>query len=81
MNAGACTNPKCNEYIDIESCKRFPIKCEKCDETITEKHYQLYKDIMHATRMHLDTMQTSSTACKLEFLMMRIDIFQFEQFL
>lgn len=64
MNSGACPNAKCNEFIDFDSIKIFPTKCKKCDEHITEKHNQHYKDIMYATRMHLDTMKMSSVACK-----------------
>lgn len=63
MNAGACPNVKCPEIIDYSQIKTFPIKCNGCNETITEKHSQLYGDIMHATRIHLDKMQNSSVTC------------------
>lgn len=63
MNAGACPNVKCPEIIDFSQIKTFPIKCNGCNETITEKHSQLYGDIMHATRIHLDKMQNSSVTC------------------
>ncbi|XP_055307325.1 histone-lysine N-methyltransferase SMYD3 isoform X1 [Sitodiplosis mosellana] len=62
MNAGACSNAKCNEFIDFESLKKYPTNCKKCDERITAKHYQQFKDVMHATRMHLDSMKMSSVA-------------------
>lgn len=64
MNAGACPNAKCNEFIDFQSTKKYPIKCMRCDEVITEEHHQKYMDIMHASRMHLDSMKMSSFACK-----------------
>lgn len=64
MNAGACPNAKCSEFIDFDTQKSYPTKCKKCDEPITENHYQHYADIMHATKMHLDTMKMSSVACK-----------------
>lgn len=65
MNAGACPNAKCKEFIDFESKETFPTNCENCNEQITKEHYQHYKDIMHATRMHLDKMKMSSVACEL----------------
>lgn len=65
MNAGACPNEKCNEYIDFELLKKYPANCMKCDESITLSHYQQFKDIMQATRMHLDSMKMSSVACKM----------------
>lgn len=64
MDAGACPNTKCHESINFESLKNYPTNCKKCDERITVKHYQNFKDIMHATRMHLDSMKMSSIACK-----------------
>lgn len=65
MNAGACPNfVRCNEFIDFESVKKYPTKCQRCDERITNKHYQQYKDIMLQTRMHLDSMKMASVACK-----------------
>lgn len=65
MNAGACPNPKCSEYIDFDSIKMYPTKCKKCGEEITEKHYQHFKDIMNATRTHLDSLKMSNIACKI----------------
>ena len=65
MNAGACPNfVRCNECIDFESLKKYPTKCKRCDERITTKHYQQYKDIMSQTLMHLDSMKMASVACK-----------------
>lgn len=64
MNAGACPNAKCQEFINFDSIKSYPAKCPKCDERITEKDNQCFKDIMQTTRMHLDSMKMSSVACK-----------------
>lgn len=63
MNAGACPNEKCQEIINYSQMKTFPIKCDNCSEIITEKHSQLYGDIMHVTRIQLDKMKSSSVAC------------------
>lgn len=68
MNAGACPNAKCSEYIDFDSIKTYPAKCRKCDEEITENQYQHFKDIMSATRSHLDGMKMSNVACKLSYV-------------
>lgn len=68
MNAGACPNAKCAEFIDFESMTTFPTKCKTCDEVITEKHCQHFKDMMYATRMHLDKMKMSSVACKFNII-------------
>lgn len=63
MNAAACANKKCTELIDFKTNVKFPLKCKTCDETITEKHYEAYKDMMSVTRTHLDKMKVSSVAC------------------
>lgn len=65
MNAGACPNGKCNAFINFVSFERFPAKCRNCDEIITDKHHQLYQDLMHTTQMHLDKMKLASVACKI----------------
>lgn len=65
MKAGACPNAKCMEAVNFESIKAFPTKCNQCGERILEHHNQQFKDVMDATRMHLDNMKTSSIACKI----------------
>lgn len=65
MNAGACANKQCNEYIDFDSIGAYPTSCKKCGERITESHHRQFKEIMSATRMHLDKMKMSSVACKI----------------
>lgn len=64
MNAGACPNKKCNEFIDFDSVNTFPLKCKKCNERISEKHYQHFKEIVNASRIHLDSLKMSNVACK-----------------
>lgn len=65
MNAAACSNSKCNEMIHFKENSKLPFNCNKCDHQITEKHYQMYRDVLHATRLHLDKMKMSNIACKL----------------
>lgn len=65
MNAGACPNGKCNAFINFDSFERFPAKCQNCEEIITDKHHQLYEDLMHTTQMHLDKMKLAGVACKI----------------
>lgn len=64
MNAGACSNAKCTEFIDFDSIKTFASKCRTCDEPITRRNYQRYQDVMSATRHHLDSLKMSDVACK-----------------
>lgn len=64
MNAGACPNEKCNEFIDFESIEAYPTNCKRCSERITETHHQHFKEILNMTQMHLDKMKLSSVACK-----------------
>lgn len=64
MNTGACPNKKCDDFIVYDSINGFPIKCSRCSEEITEKHYQQFKEIMQATRAHLDSLKMSNVACK-----------------
>lgn len=66
MNAGACPNQKCDAFIEYNSINKLPSKCSKCSEQITEKDYQQFKDIMQATRSHLDSLKMSNVACKLD---------------
>lgn len=65
MNAGACLNAKCTEYIDYDSIKIYPTKCQKCNELITKKNYQQFKEILNTTKTHLDSLKSSSVACKI----------------
>ncbi|XP_031626334.1 histone-lysine N-methyltransferase SMYD3 [Contarinia nasturtii] len=62
MNAGACPNAKCQAFISFDTIKSYPTKCAKCNECISEKDAQRFKDIMQTTRMHLDSMKMSSVA-------------------
>lgn len=64
MNTGACPNRRCDEFIDFYSNNAFPTKCIRCREEITEKHHQQFKEIMQATRAHLDSLKMSDVACK-----------------
>lgn len=64
MNAGACPNEKCNEYIDFKSIEAYPTNCKRCSERITKAHHQHFKEILNMTQMHLDKMKLSSVACK-----------------
>lgn len=64
MNTGACPNKKCDEFIDYDSIKEFPTKCNRCNEDITEKHYQNFKEIMQTTRSHLEELKMSDVTCK-----------------
>lgn len=67
MNTGACPNRKCDEFIDFDAIAQFPTKCIKCSEEITGKHHQQFKDIMQATRSHLDALKMSNVACAYQF--------------
>lgn len=64
MNAAACPNQKCDEFIEFDSINGLPTKCNRCNEKITEKHYQQFKEITQATRLHLDSLKMSNVACK-----------------
>lgn len=64
MSAAACPNTKCNQMIYFEENIKLPMNCSKCEQLITEKHHQMYRDVTHATRMHLDKMKMSNIACK-----------------
>lgn len=68
MNTGACPNKKCDEFIEFSAINSFPTKCIRCTEEITEKHYQQFKDIMQATRSHLDSLKMSNIACKYDLI-------------
>lgn len=62
MNAAACPNPNCTEPLDMQTDDEVT-KCQRCDEAVTDKHRQTYRDMMLVTRMHLDKMKQSSVAC------------------
>lgn len=64
MSAAACLNTNCDQMIHFEENIKLPMNCSKCDQLITEKHHQMYRDVTHATRMHLDKMKMSNIACK-----------------
>lgn len=64
MNAAACPNTKCSQIIHFDANTKLPFTCSNCDHFITEKHYQLYRDVDNATRMHLDNMKLSNIACE-----------------
>lgn len=68
MNAGACPNQKCDAFIEFNSINKFPVKCSKCSEEVSENDHQQFKEIMHATRVHLDSLKSSKVACKHENL-------------
>lgn len=64
MNAAACPNSKCIQMIQFdENGAKLPFNCSKCDQPITEKHLQTFRDVSIATRMHLDKMKMSNVAC------------------
>lgn len=67
MNAAACLNKKCDAFIDFNTKPEFPMKCNKCDQSITAKHYEAFKDMVSVTREHLDKMKVSSMACKRDY--------------
>lgn len=62
MNAAACPNPKCSESLNLQTDETT--KCPKCDEAISEKYRQMFRDVMSVSRMHLDKMKMSNVACK-----------------
>lgn len=63
MSAAACPNSKCTEMIHFKENTKLPFNCSKCDHLITEKHYQMFRDVTNATGMHLDKMKMSNIAC------------------
>lgn len=50
--------------IHFDENTELPFNCSKCDHLITVKHHQMYRDVVNATRMHLDKMKMSNIACK-----------------
>lgn len=64
MNAAACPNPKCNEVLNLQNDET--IKCPRCEEAVSEKCRQTFRDVMSATRMHLDKMKMCNVACKFD---------------
>lgn len=63
MCAAACPNSGCIEMIHFKENTKLPFNCSKCDHLITEKHYQMFRDVTNATGMHLDKMKMSNIAC------------------
>lgn len=51
--------------VNLMSCTPAnTIQCPKCSVTIPRNHIETFKDVMAATRMHLDKMKYSSMACE-----------------
>lgn len=63
MNSAACSDPKCNGMVNLTDCKlSSAIQCPKCSVKIPRSHIETFKDVMTASRMHLDKMKYSSMA-------------------
>lgn len=66
MNSAACSNPQCSGMINLTDCKSSAtVQCTKCSTTIPKSHIETFKDLITTTRMHLDKMKYSNTACEL----------------
>lgn len=65
MNAAACSNAKCSGLVNLMDCSPSAnVQCAKCLVTIPRSHIESFKDVMAATRMHLDKMKFSSMVCE-----------------
>ena len=61
MNAAACPNAKCNEYINVQNNTKED-ECGSCGATITTEHISKYYEIMELTKLHIENMK--DVACK-----------------
>lgn len=65
MNAAACSNAKCSGLVNLLNCSPSAnVQCAKCSVTIPRSHIESFKEVMAATRMHLDKMKLSSMVCE-----------------
>ncbi|XP_068910338.1 histone-lysine N-methyltransferase SMYD3 isoform X2 [Tenebrio molitor] len=56
INAAACPNDQCDNYIDAESASAND-KCGKCGAAITENFLELFKQVIEFTDIHLQNMK------------------------
>jgi hypothetical protein len=56
INAAACPNDQCDNYIDAESASADD-KCGKCGAAITENFLELFKQVIEFTDIHLQNMK------------------------
>ncbi|RZC32557.1 histone-lysine N-methyltransferase SMYD3 [Asbolus verrucosus] len=56
INAAACPNKQCDNYIDIENANPDD-KCCKCNAIISETFLEQFKQVVELTDMHLQNMK------------------------
>lgn len=64
MLAAACENVDCDGYIsmtDFNNGKTTAFKCSKCEQQISEKFIEEYKEVTQLSDIHLQNMK--QTAC------------------
>lgn len=56
MNAAACPNEKCNEFLNLYA-EPLPTECTKCKAEIGTEHVETFMEIMELTKIHVENMK------------------------